>query len=144
MTGHHIRRSSPISNHHPPRTSSTCLNLSLTRAVRSCVTTTLPPTRQPRSRITLTRMSSSLSPLTLHAFPTSPNPLKVSIALELLKLPYNIKIWQFGDDPEKGVKSASFAELSENGRVPVLGASRRLCATLYSPGAMNHASQSTN
>ena len=89
-------------------------------------------------------MSSSLSPLTLHAFPTSPNPLKVSIALELLKLPYNIKIWQFGDDPEKGVKSAKFAELSENGRVPVLGASRRLCATSSTPGAIDHASQSTN
>jgi glutathione S-transferase len=65
-------------------------------------------------------MGSNLKPLLLHGFPTSPNPLKIGIALELLKLPYNIKVWEFGDDPRRGVKSAAFAELSENGRVPVL------------------------
>ena len=61
-----------------------------------------------------------LKPLILHAFSTSPNPLKIGIALELLKLPYDIKIWDFGDDPRKGVKSERFASISENGKVPVL------------------------
>ena len=61
-----------------------------------------------------------LKPLVLHAFPTSPNPAKIAIALELLRLPYEVRIWEFGADPEKGVKGANFFPLSENGRVPVL------------------------
>ena len=64
--------------------------------------------------------SADLQPLILHAFATSPNPLKIAIALELLRLPYKLQIWDFGDDPVNGVKSAAFATLSENGRVPVL------------------------
>ena len=63
---------------------------------------------------------SELQPLTLHAFASSPNPLKIGIALELLKVPYNIQIWDFGDDPRKGVKSEKFTALCENGKVPVL------------------------
>ena len=61
-----------------------------------------------------------LTPLTLHTFATAPNPAKIAIALELLQIPYQIKIWEFGADPDRGVKSAKFAPLSENGRVPVL------------------------
>lgn len=61
-----------------------------------------------------------LQPLILHAFATSPNPLKIGIALELLKIPYNIHIWDFGDDPCRGVKSEKFTALCENGKVPVL------------------------
>ena len=63
---------------------------------------------------------SDLQPLTLHAFASSPNPLKIGIALDLLKIPYNIQIWDFGDDPRRGVKSAKFTALCENGKVPVL------------------------
>ena len=59
-------------------------------------------------------------PLVLHSFATSPNPLKIAIAMELVRLPYQVQIWEFGSDPERGVKSARFSPLSENGRVPVL------------------------
>ena len=65
-------------------------------------------------------MTKSTKPLILHALANSPNPLKISIALELLSLPYEINVWQFGDDPKSGVKGEAFATLSENGRVPVL------------------------
>jgi glutathione S-transferase len=61
-----------------------------------------------------------MKPLVLHSFATSPNPLKIAIALELLRLPYQVEIWEFGSDPTTGVKGAKFAPLSENGRVPVL------------------------
>jgi hypothetical protein len=61
-----------------------------------------------------------MKPLVLHSFATSPNPLKIAIALELLRLPYRVQIWEFGSDPTIGVKGAKFAPLSENGRVPVL------------------------
>ena len=61
-----------------------------------------------------------LQPLVLHAFATGPNPYKIAMALELVKVPYRVQIWEFGSDPERGVKGAKFAPLSENGRVPVL------------------------
>jgi glutathione S-transferase len=61
-----------------------------------------------------------IQPLVLHAFASAPNPVKIGIALELLRIPYKIQIWEFGSDPEIGVKGPKFALLSENGRVPVL------------------------
>lgn len=64
--------------------------------------------------------NSSLKPLTLHAHATGPNPYKVAIALEVLDLPYVVKLWDFGDDSEKGVKGAKFLAINENGRVPAL------------------------
>ena len=48
-------------------------------------------------------MQSKLQPLTLHAHVTSLNPNKVAIALEALGIPYNVKLWEFGDAPN-GVK----------------------------------------
>ncbi|KAI1474305.1 glutathione S-transferase [Daldinia eschscholtzii] len=65
-------------------------------------------------------MASDIKPLTLHAHATGPNPIKIAAALEFLKLPYTIKMWEFGDDPEKGVKGAAFLKINENGRVPAL------------------------
>lgn len=62
----------------------------------------------------------ALQPFILHAHASSPNPIKVAVALEYLKLPYEVKIWEFGDDPEHGVKGTSMARLTPNGRVPVL------------------------
>ncbi|RYP63730.1 hypothetical protein DL769_006888 [Monosporascus sp. CRB-8-3] len=44
-----------------------------------------------------------------------PNPIKIVAAPELLGLPYAIKTWAFGDDPEKGVKGARFLAINENG-----------------------------
>jgi glutathione S-transferase len=64
--------------------------------------------------------SSTLHPLHLHAFPTSPNPAKIAMALEFLSVPYTLQMWDFGSDPDRGVKGAKFAPFSENGRVPVL------------------------
>lgn len=65
-------------------------------------------------------MSSQTKPLVLHAHSTGPNPIKIAIALELLKLPYEVKSWEFGDDPKKGVKGSTFLKINENGRVPAL------------------------
>lgn len=61
-----------------------------------------------------------MQPLTLHAHATGPNPIKIGIALEALRLPYTVKQWQFGDDPSNGVKGAAFLRINENGRVPAL------------------------
>jgi glutathione S-transferase len=63
--------------------------------------------------------SSSLKPLILHAHSTGPNPYKVAIALEILSLPYTVKLWDFGDAPN-GVKSSTFTKINPNGRVPAL------------------------
>ncbi|KAH0354824.1 glutathione S-transferase, partial [Aureobasidium melanogenum] len=65
-------------------------------------------------------MSSNIKPLILHAHTTGPNPIKIAIALEKLKLPYKIKLWEFGDNPENGLKGAKFLAINENGRVPAL------------------------
>ncbi|KAI4799159.1 thioredoxin-like protein [Aureobasidium sp. EXF-8845] len=63
---------------------------------------------------------SSIKPLILHAHTTGPNPIKIAIALETLKLPYEVKLWEFGDNAENGLKGAKFLEINENGRVPAL------------------------
>lgn len=65
-------------------------------------------------------MSTQLEALTLHAHATGPNPIKIAIVLEYLSVPYKIKMWEFGDDPVKGVKGAAFLKINENGRVPAL------------------------
>ncbi|KAK3209061.1 hypothetical protein GRF29_69g581781, partial [Pseudopithomyces chartarum] len=64
-------------------------------------------------------MPSSLQPLILHAHTTGPNPYKVAIALEILSLPYTVKLWDFGDAPN-GVKGPAFTAINPNGRVPAL------------------------
>lgn len=63
--------------------------------------------------------TSSFKPLILHAHNTGPNPYKVAIALELLHIPYTVKLWEFGDGPN-GVKGPAFLRLNPNGRVPTL------------------------
>lgn len=65
-------------------------------------------------------MTSQIKPLILHAHTTGPNPIKIAIALESLKVPYNIKLWDFGDDPKTGVKGNAYLKINENGRVPAL------------------------
>ena len=65
-------------------------------------------------------MNEHLQPLTLHAHSTGPNPYKVAIALEILSLPYRVRLWEFGDDPVKGVKGEAFLAINENGRLPAL------------------------
>ncbi|PPJ52803.1 hypothetical protein CBER1_11133 [Cercospora berteroae] len=64
-------------------------------------------------------MSSSIKPLILHAHGTGPNPFKVAAVLESLNIPYEVKLWQFGD-AANGVKGAQFTKINENGRVPAL------------------------
>ncbi|KAJ6145385.1 hypothetical protein N7470_009280 [Penicillium chermesinum] len=65
-------------------------------------------------------MSGHVKPLILHAHATGPNPIKVAIALESLKVPYIVKQWDFSDNPETGVKGSAFLKINENGRVPAL------------------------
>ncbi|RAH60864.1 glutathione S-transferase [Aspergillus piperis CBS 112811] len=59
-------------------------------------------------------------PLLLHAHATGPNPIKIAIALESLKVPYDVQQWEFGDDPKKGVKGEAYLKINENGRLPSL------------------------
>ena len=59
-------------------------------------------------------------PLVLHAHSTGPNPIKLAIALEALGVNYVVNLWDFGEDPEIGVKGAKFLKINENGRVPAL------------------------
>lgn len=63
---------------------------------------------------------SDTKPLKLHAHATGPNPIKIAIALEFLNVPYEVKMWEFGDDPKKGLKGETFTRINENGRVPAL------------------------
>lgn len=63
---------------------------------------------------------STTKPLVLHAHATGPNPIKIALALEFLNVPYDVKMWDFGDDSQKGVKGANFLKINENGRVPAL------------------------
>ncbi|OAP62040.1 hypothetical protein AYL99_04243 [Fonsecaea erecta] len=64
--------------------------------------------------------SSTIKPLLLHAHHNGPNPIKIAIALEFLQVPYTLRLWQGGDDPEHGVKGTAFLKINENGRVPAL------------------------
>lgn len=61
-----------------------------------------------------------MKPLLLHAHTSGPNPYKVGILLENLKIPYEVKLWEFGDG-ENGLKGPVFTKINENGRVPALG-----------------------
>lgn len=61
-----------------------------------------------------------MKPLLLHAHATSPNPLKIAIACQFLQVSYEIKIWDFGPDPRRGVKGEDYAKICPNGRVPAL------------------------
>lgn len=63
--------------------------------------------------------NSNFKPLVLHAHSTGPNPYKAAIVLEALGLPYEVKLWQFGDGPN-GVKGSKFLSINENGRVPAV------------------------
>ncbi|KAJ5634053.1 hypothetical protein N7528_001895 [Penicillium herquei] len=67
-------------------------------------------------------MASHMKPLILHAHAhaNGPDPVKIAIALEALKVPYIVKQWDFGNDPEMGVKGSDFLKINENGRVPAL------------------------
>ncbi|KAK5108077.1 hypothetical protein LTR62_008794 [Meristemomyces frigidus] len=64
-------------------------------------------------------MSSNLKPLVLHAHGSGPNPYKIASLLSLLHIPYEVKLWQFGDAPN-GVKGPEFLHINPNGRVPAL------------------------
>ncbi|KAJ5658201.1 uncharacterized protein N7484_001850 [Penicillium longicatenatum] len=65
-------------------------------------------------------MNPHIKPIILHAHDTGPNPYKVAIALEALKVPYIVKLWEFGDNPDTGVKGSNFLQINENGRVPAI------------------------
>ncbi|KAL5388141.1 hypothetical protein DPSP01_003130 [Paraphaeosphaeria sporulosa] len=82
-------------------------------------------------------MTSSLKPLVLHAHGTGPNPYKVAIALELLSLPYTVKLWDFGDAPN-GVKGPTFTKINPNGRVPALEDSNTGITSWESGACLNY------
>ncbi|KAJ9609610.1 hypothetical protein H2200_005938 [Cladophialophora chaetospira] len=58
--------------------------------------------------------------LLLHAHSSSPNPIKVSIALQYLQVPYDVQVWEFGNDPKNGIEGPAFSKLTPVGRLPVL------------------------
>ena len=61
-----------------------------------------------------------MKPLLLHAHAGGPNPVKIAIALEALGVPYVVKLWDFSDNRDTGVKGTTFLKINENGRVPAL------------------------
>lgn len=60
---------------------------------------------------------SNIKPLTLHAHASGPNPVKVAMALEILSVPYEVKLWNFSD-ADNGVKGKLYTKINPNGRVP--------------------------
>ncbi|CAO1615852.1 unnamed protein product [Parajaminaea phylloscopi] len=65
-----------------------------------------------------------------------PNPLKAAILLEKLGLTYDVVALDFGNDPEKGVKSEKFLKLNPNGRVPALVDHKNGDFTVWESGAI--------
>ncbi|KAJ5553041.1 hypothetical protein N7513_004340 [Penicillium frequentans] len=65
-------------------------------------------------------MNPHIKPVLLHVHASGPNPVKIAIALEALKVPYIVKHWDFSDNPETGVKGSKFSQINENGRVPAI------------------------
>jgi len=65
-------------------------------------------------------MNPHIKPVVLHVHASGPNPVKIAIALEALKVPYIVKHWDFSDSPETGVKGSKFLQINENGRVPAV------------------------
>ncbi|KXG47228.1 uncharacterized protein PGRI_010980 [Penicillium griseofulvum] len=65
-------------------------------------------------------MASHVKPLVLHAHASGPNPVKIAMALEALQVPFEVKQWDFSDNPKSGVKGAEFLKINENGRVPAI------------------------
>lgn len=58
---------------------------------------------------------SSVKPIVLYSHATGPNPWKVAIILEELKIPYETKFLEF---PE--MKQEPYESLNPNGRVPAI------------------------
>ncbi|RVX67182.1 hypothetical protein B0A52_08616 [Exophiala mesophila] len=83
-------------------------------------------------------MSTNQQPLVLHAHSTGPNPFKIAIALEALGVEYIVKFWEFGDDPQNGVKGEAFLKINENGRVPALEDPRTGVVSWESGACMNY------
>ncbi|KAJ5250777.1 hypothetical protein N7489_001187 [Penicillium chrysogenum] len=66
-------------------------------------------------------MGTHIKPIVLHAaHATGPNPVKIAMALEALHVPFEVRQWEFGKDPQKGVKGVEFSKINENGRVPAI------------------------
>ena len=61
-----------------------------------------------------------MKPLILNAHGFSPNPIKITMAIEALRLPYELRLWSLDDNPENGVKGAKFLKINEHGRLPTL------------------------
>jgi glutathione S-transferase len=80
----------------------------------------------------------TLKPLTLHAHVSGPNPYKIAIALETLLIPYDVRLWEFGDDPVKGVKGKAFLAINENGRLPALEGPNTGVVSWESGAVMNY------
>jgi len=53
--------------------------------------------------------------IVLHGHAGGPNPWKVALLLEELKLPYTLKLWEFPD-----LKKEPFEKMNPNGRTPVI------------------------
>ncbi|OQE44239.1 hypothetical protein PENCOP_c002G04157 [Penicillium coprophilum] len=65
-------------------------------------------------------MAAHIKPLVLHAHASGPNPVKIAMALEALQVPFEVKHWDFSDNPKTGVKGAEYLKINENGRVPAI------------------------
>lgn len=79
-----------------------------------------PSTFNIQRNILRAKMNPHIKPVLLHVHASGPNPVKIAIALEALKVPYIVKHWDFSDNPETGVKGSKFLQINENGRVPAI------------------------
>lgn len=57
----------------------------------------------------------SIKPITLHGHAGGPNPWKVALMLEELKIPYETKLWDFPD-----LKTEKYEKMNVNGRTPTI------------------------
>jgi hypothetical protein len=64
------------------------------------------PSRSFSSRLIPPTLGQGVAAFLLHAHSNVPNPIKTAIALEYLQLPYEVQLWEGGNDSEKRVKGA--------------------------------------
>ncbi|KIJ27917.1 hypothetical protein M422DRAFT_37522 [Sphaerobolus stellatus SS14] len=58
--------------------------------------------------------------ITLYSHPGSPNPVKIAILLEALKVDYEVVNREFGNDGPNGLRSKAFLEINPTGRIPAI------------------------
>ena len=67
-------------------------------------------------------MAAHIKSLILHAHATDPNPVTIAMALEALHVPFEVKLWDFSDNPKTGVKGTGFLRINDFSELTRTGA----------------------